>query len=106
MELILVLLSPLITAVLFYSVIRNFNITKLLAFLFFGITTLFFSITTLGPDGPFYRIYVCIITSILFIVEVVALNSSEGKMKMKLLYFIPLLVIILLLFFSNGVCSF
>ena len=106
MELILVLLSPLITAVLCYSVIRNFNFTKLLAFLFFGITTLYFSITTLGSDGPFYRIYVCIITSILFIIEVVALNSSEEKMKMKLLYFISLLVIILLLFFSNGVCSF
>ena len=106
MELILGLLSPIISAILCYSVIRNFNFTKLIAFLFFGITTLYLSITTLGPEGPFYRIYVCIITTILFIIEFVALNSNKEKMRMKLLYIFSLLVIIFLLFFSNGVCSF
>ena len=104
MELILGLLSPIIAAILSYSLIRNFDFTKLSVFLFLVITTLYFSITTLGPEGPFYRIYVCIITTILFIIEVVTLNSSKEKMKMKLLYILLLLVIILLLFFSNGVC--
>jgi hypothetical protein len=106
MELILGLLSPIIAAILCYSGIRNFNFTKLFAFLLFGITTLYFSITTLGPEGPFYRIYVCLITTILFIIEVVALNSNKEKMRMKLLYSFSLLVIIFLLFFSDGVCSF
>jgi hypothetical protein len=106
MELILGLLSPIIAAILAYSVIRDFKFTKLLALLFFGIITLYLSITTFGPEGPFYRLYVCVVASILFLIEIITLifNPSKRKDKAKLFYLFSLLVIILLLFFSNGVC--
>ena len=106
MELIIGLLSPIIAATLVNSVIRHFNFTKLLAFLFFGIITLYLTITTFGPEGPFYRLYVCVIASILFLIEIVTLisNSNNRKDKSILLYLFSLLVIISLLFFSNGVC--
>jgi heme O synthase-like polyprenyltransferase len=106
MDLLLGFLSPLFAALLCYSIIRNCNFKKLIFFLFFVIVTFYFSITTLGPEGPFYRIYVCIITIILLLMEVIALNSDKGKIKMKLLYFISLLCIIILLFFSEGFYSF
>ena len=105
-DLLLGLLSPLIAAFFCFSIIRKYDFKKFLVFLLFGIVTLYFSITIPGPEGPFYRIYVCIITIILLLIEVATLSSVKGKIKMKLIYFLSLLCIIILLFFSEGVYSF
>ncbi len=100
------ILSPIISALFFHSLIYNYRFIKLITFLFFGITTLYLVITTTGHEGPIYRLYVCIITFLLFVFEIVTLCSNKEKIGMKLIYLVFLLVTVLLLFFSNGVCNF
>lgn len=104
--LLLAILSPIISAFLLHLMIFNCKkrILKLLFLLFFSFITIYFSITTLGPEGPFYRLFVSIIVATLFVYELINTIQLKEKMKLNIFYLIFLLIVFCLLFFSDGVC--
>ncbi len=105
--LILGFLAPVLTAALIHLLyIRyNYKIVMVLLLIFFASVTIYFSISTTGPEGPFYRLYNSIVFFVLFFWELSLYIQQNVKKIVEIIYLAILLVITCLFFFSEGVCN-